>query len=62
MKTVLLPHFLITIIMSVALAVVLINVELQLWMAIVLTAALVLNVVLFFTLLILKKRVDQQSE
>ncbi len=62
MKTVLLPHFLITIIMSVALAVVLINVELQLWMAIVLTAALVLNIVLFFTLLILKKRVDQQSE
>ncbi|QHE51846.1 hypothetical protein [Pontibacillus sp. HMF3514] len=62
MKTVLLPHFLITIIMSVALAVVLINVELQLWMAIVLTATLVLNVVLFFTLLILKKRVDQQSE
>jgi len=62
LKTVLLPHFLITIIMSVALAVVLINVELQLWMAIVLTAALVLNIVLFFTLLILKKRVDQQSE
>ncbi|KGX89595.1 hypothetical protein [Pontibacillus marinus] len=62
MKTVLLPHFLITIIMSVALAVVLINVELQLWMAIILTAALVLNVVLFFTLLILKKRVDQQTE
>ncbi|WP_197063064.1 hypothetical protein [Pontibacillus marinus] len=48
--------------MSVALAVVLINVELQLWMAIILTAALVLNVVLFFTLLILKKRVDQQTE
>jgi len=58
----LVPHFLITIIMAVGLAVVLINVELQVWMMVVLTAALIFNVVLFFVLVFLKKRIEQQTE
>lgn len=47
--------------MSIALAVVLIKVELEAWMVVVLTAALVFNVVLFFVLLFLKRRIDRQS-